>query len=351
MNNTMITEFPSSSVHRLEAEQLENWDQFVEQTAEATFFHLSGWKEVIEKAFGHRTYYLYTEEDGRINGILPMVHVHSRLFGSALISTPFCVYGGIVASTEEGASALEAAACELAKELEVDYLEMRNRNQRNSGWPAKSLYVTFRKEIDPDPEKNLLAIPRKQRAMVRKGMKAGLECTLDEEVDRFYDIYSTSVHSLGTPVFSKRYFTILKDVFGSSCEILLVELEGKVVSGVMSFYFRDEVLPYYGGGTAEARKTKGYDFMYWDLMRRASESGVKTFDYGRSKVDTGSYRFKKHWGFTPEPMHYEYFLVKAKEMPNLSPANPKYHFFIETWKRLPLSVTRLLGPMLARNLG
>lgn len=339
------------TVHRLKPGQLQRWDHFVEQAAEASFFHLSGWKEVIEKAFGHRTYYMYTEENGRINGILPLVHVHSRLFGSALTSTPFCVYGGIIASSDQAATALEKAACTLATELGVDYLEMRNCSQKNPDWPTKNLYVTFRKEIDPDPEKNFLAIPRKQRAMVRKGMSAGLECNLDENIDSFYDIYSASVHSLGTPVFSKLYFKTLKDVFGSSCEILITKREGRPVSGVMSFYFRDEVLPYYGGGTAEARRTKGYDFMYWDLMRRASEGGVRIFDYGRSKVDTGSYRFKKHWGFSPEPLYYEYFLVKAREMPNLSPANPKYHYFIETWKRLPLSLTRVLGPMLARNLG
>lgn len=351
MTEIISSESLSLSVHRLESGQLQRWDNFVEQAPEASFFHLSGWKEVIERAFGHHTYYLYSEENGRISGILPLVHVRSKLFGNSLISTPFCVYGGIIYSSKQGAAALENAACSLATELGVDYLEMRNRSQKNPDWPTKSLYVTFRKEIAPDPEENFLAIPRKQRAMVRKGMSAGLECKVDENIESFYDIYSTSVHSLGTPVFSKRYFRILKEVFGHDCEILIAQREGRPVSGVMSFYFRDEVLPYYGGGTAEARRTKGYDFMYWDLMRRASERGTRIFDYGRSKVDTGSYRFKKHWGFSPEPLYYEYFLVKAKVMPNLSPANPKYHYFIETWKRLPLPLTRFLGPMLARNLG
>ena len=351
MSNTKSTTSTPIPVLRLETAQSERWDQFVEQTPEATFFHMSAWKKVIEKSFGHRAYYLYTERDGRISGVLPLFHVNSRFFGNSLISLPFGVYGGIVAATEQDASALEQAACELARELGVGYLEMRNLSPRNTDWPTKNLYVTFRKELDPDPEKNFLAIPRKQRAMVRKGIKAGLECIMDEGTDRFYDIYSRSVHSLGTPVFSRRYFRTLKEVFGSSCEILVVEHEKQPISTVMSFYFRDEVLPYYGGGTPAARRNKAYDFMYWDVMRRASESGIRIFDYGRSKEGTGSYRFKKHWGFTPEPLHYEYFLVKADEMPNLSPANPKYHFFIEAWKRLPLPVTRVLGPMLARSLG
>ena len=327
------------------------WNAFVEQAADGTFFHLAEWSEIIASSFGHSTHFLYSEEEGQITGVLPLVHVKSRLFGNSLISTPFCVYGGIVAANAIASSALQSAASGLADKLGVDYLELRNRAPAESDWPTKDLYVTFRKEIDPDPEKNMLNIPRKQRAMVRKGMKAELVCAIDEDIERFYDIYSRSVHGLGTPVFAKHYFKRLKATFGSRCEILVIEKDGSPISAVMSFYFRDEVLPYYGGGTDAARNLKAYDFMYWDVMRRAAEAGVTVFDYGRSKVDTGSYRFKKHWGFEPEPLHYAYYLVKAKEMPNLSPANPKYRLFIEGWKRLPLPVTRLLGPVLAKNLG
>ena len=228
---------------------------------------------------------------------------------------------------------------------------MRNREVRQPDWPTKQLYVTFRKTIDPDPEQNLLAIPRKQRAMVRKGIKAGLESTCDASVDRFYTAYSESVRSLGTPVFSRSYFEILREVFRDQIDILTVTHQGELVSSVLSFYFRDEVLPYYGGGTPRARQLKGNDFMYWELMRRSCERGVRVFDYGRSKQGTGSYSFKKNWGFEPAPLYYEYHLVKARQMPDVSPMNPKYRLFINAWKRLPLSVTRLVGPLIARNLG
>lgn len=119
----------------------------------------------------------------------------------------------------------------------------------------------------------------------------------------------------------------------------------------MSFYFRDEVIPYYGGGTGGARDVAGNDFMYWDLMCRAASRGVRVFDFGRSKLDVGSFRFKKHWGFEPQPLYYEYHLVKAGRVPDVNPLNPRYRLFIEGWKRLPLSVSRLLGPLLARSLG
>jgi FemAB-related protein (PEP-CTERM system-associated) len=261
------------------------------------------------------------------------------------------VYGGIAAQDSGVFSALESAACSLARRLKVDYLEMRNREARHAGWPTKDLYVTFRKQMDPDPEKNLQAIPRKQRAMVRKGIKAGLKAEFDNSTERFYEAYSQSVRSLGTPVFSRRYFGILQRVFGDSCDILTVTHGGELISSVMSFYFRDEVLPYYGGGTPQARALKGNDFMYWELMRHSCERGVRVFDYGRSKQGTGSWSFKKNWGFEPVPLHYEYHLVKSREMPDISPMNPKYRLFINAWKRLPLPVTRMIGPLIARNLG
>ncbi len=340
-----------TDVHELTAARTAQWDAFVDACPKATFFHLAGWKQVIEQAFGHRTHYLFAETDGGISGVLPLVHIKSRLFGNALISTPFCVYGG-VASEEAGVcEKLEGAACKLAEELKVDYLELRNREARHPDWPTKQLYVTFRKTMESDAEANMLAIPRKQRAMVRKGIKAGLKGDFDHSLKDFYSAYSQSVHSLGTPVFSRSYFECLQEVFKDKCDILTVTHNGELVSSVMNFYFRDEVLSYYGGGTPIARQLKGNDFMYWELMRHSCERGLKVFDYGRSKQGTGSYSFKKNWGFEPTPLYYEYYLVKAGQMPDISPMNPKYKLFINAWKRLPLSVTQLLGPLIARNLG
>ena len=318
---------------------------------QATFFHRVGWKNVIELAFGHKTHYLYAEQEGKLLGVLPLVHLRSVLFGNGLISLPFCAYGGILATTENAHNSLQKAACTLASELQVDYLEMRNLTLHQPDWPTKNLYVTFRKQIDADPEKNFSAIPRKQRAIVRKGIKAGLNAVIDENIDRFYDIYSQSVRNLGTPVFSKKYFTLLKNAFGSDCEILTVTHSGQTIASVMSFYFRDEVLPYYGGGVAKSRVLKGNDFMYWELMRRCGERRIRIFDYGRSKKGTGSYHFKKHWGFNPEPLYYEYYLVRGKKLPDVSPLNPKFQLFIGAWKKMPLPITRWLGPMIARNLG
>ncbi len=331
----------------------ERWDAFVERCPEATFFHRAGWQQIIERAFGHRTYYLYAEEAGHIQGVLPLGRVQSRLFGDALVSTPFCVYGGIAAATDGARQALEQAACELARQFNVDYLEMRNLSPGNPSWPTKDLYFTFRKALDPDPDKNMLAIPRKQRAMIRKGVQANLRSEVDTDVERCYAVYSESVRNLGTPVYSYRYFEVLKEVFGESCEVTTVVAGERPVASALSFYFRDQVLPYYGGSTTAARHIAGCnDFMYWEVMRRGCERGCRLFDYGRSKRGTGAYDFKCNWGFEPEPLHYAYFLVADDHVPDAkNPLNPKYRLFIQLWRNLPLPLSRLVGPYLAKDLG
>ena len=339
------------SVRPCTGHDLPAWNAFVHAHPEGTFFHRAEWQQVLTEAFGHGTHYMLAERSGAITGLLPLAEVKSRLFGHALVSTPFCVYGGVLSVDAESEAALVASACDLARQLGVDYLEMRNRVQRHPDWPRKDLYVTFRKAIDEDGERNLAAIPRKQRAVVRKGIKEGCRAEIDTDVGRHYSMYAESLRNLGTPVFSRRYLQILRDVFGDDCEILTVMHGAAPIASCLSFYFRDEVLPYYGGGTLAARSVGGNDFMYWEIMERARQRGCRVFDYGRSKRGTGSFDFKRFWGFEPEPLYYEYFLVRAPAMPNLSPTNPKYDRMIRLWRKLPLRVTQLVGPPVAKYLG
>ena len=291
------------------------------------------------------------ERDGQVCGVFPLGQVRHLLFGHSLISVPFCVAGGVLADSPEVQTALEEAAVSLARRLGVDHLEVRNEKPQRDDWLRKdSLYVGFRRELSEDHDANMQAIPRKQRAMVRKGIKAGLVGELDEGIDNLYEAYSQSVRNLGTPVFPRKHFQAIRDEFGDDVDVVTIRHEGKVVASVMNYYFRDQVLPYYGGGISAARSLAANDFMYWEVMRRAVEKGCRSFDFGRSKVDTGSYRFKKHWGFEPEPLNYEYFLVKSAEMPDLNPNNPKYALFIKAWKKLPVGMSRMLGPWLAKGL-
>ncbi|MEO1766715.1 FemAB family XrtA/PEP-CTERM system-associated protein [Thiobacter aerophilum] len=339
------------AVRTLTAADTARWDAFVAACPEATFFHRAGWKTVIERAFGHRTHYLFAERDGTIVGVLPLTEIKSRLFGHALISNAFCVYGGIAATDEDARQALDTHARALARQLCVGHLEYRNLRPFHRDWPTQDLYYTFRKEIAPDVETNLKAIPRKQRAMVRKGMKHGLKAEFDGDVERFYALFADNVHRHGTPALPRRYFALLKEVFGADCDVLIVTHAGRPVSGVLTFWFRDEVLPYYAGDVPVARELAANDFKYWALMRHACERGYRVFDYGRSKRGTGQFDFKKNWGFEPQPLHYEYDLVRLPAIPQHNPANPKYRLFIALWKRLPLPVANALGPAIVKNLG
>ncbi|HQS98936.1 MAG: peptidoglycan bridge formation protein FemAB [Hydrogenophilales bacterium 16-64-46] len=327
------------------------WDEYVLAHPDASFFHRAGWQSVIQQAFGHRTHFLLAERAGAIVGVLPLAEIRSRVFGHSLGSLPFCAYGGIVADDDEATRALDSAAQSLAARLKVGALEYRNQTAQHPDWPTKSLYVTFKRAILSEVEANMNAIPRKQRAMVRKGIKAGLTGEIDSDTERFFRAYSASVHRLGTPVFSRKFFRLLKAEFGDDCEVLSIVREGELIASVMSFYFRDEVLPYYGGGTDAARAVAGNDFMYWDLMRRACERGLKVFDFGRSKHGTGSFDFKKNWGFEATPLYYEYFLVSDRTMPEINPLNPKYRLFIQVWKKLPLPLANAIGPHIVRQLG
>jgi FemAB-related protein (PEP-CTERM system-associated) len=333
-------------------EDTARWEAFVDACSEASFFHRIGWRRILEGCFGHRTRYLLAERGSSIVGVLPLAEVKSFLFGHALVSLPFCAVAGVAAAEPGALGALHGAAQQLGERLGVRHLELRNRSPRQCDWPRQDLYASFRKTLAPDMEANLLAIPRKQRAMVRKGIRNGLAGRIDAQVDDFFALYAGNVHRHGTPPLPKRYFRALAETFGRDAEVLTVtDAAGKALSSVLSFYFKDEVLPYYAGDALEARELAANDFKYWELMRRACDRGVKVFDFGRSKQHTGPFDFKKNWGFEPVPLAYEYRLYRRTGIPQHNPLNPKYRALIALWRRLPIGVANALGPHIVKSLG
>ncbi|HWP59951.1 MAG TPA: FemAB family XrtA/PEP-CTERM system-associated protein [Candidatus Acidoferrales bacterium] len=335
------------------------WNDFVVSRAEGTFFHLLEWKDLLARRFGYEPYYLYVEQSGEIAGILPLFLVKSFLFGRSLVTLPLAVYGGPVARDGQAEQMLWDRAWELARRLGVRYVEIRgNPHRGGASLPGdasnrleqKDLYVTFMREIDPDPAANLAQIPRKQRRMIRQGEKFGLRSVMDDRrLADFYRVYAASVRHLGTPVYDYRYFEDLKATFKEKCRILLVERQQKVVAGVLTFLFKDQVLPYYGGSLPESRDCAPNDFMYWELMRFGAAGGYRVFDFGRSKRDTGSYHFKRHWGFTPRELPYLYLRVNGRAIPDTSSLNPRLQWAIKLWRRMPLKLTTIVGPRLVRH--
>lgn len=338
------------------------WDDYVKAHQQGSFFHLSGWQRVIEQSFNHSCYFLYAQKNGKFCGVLPLVEMKSKLFGHALVSTPFCVYGGAIADSVDIVRQLEQEACQLAEKLQVDYLELRYKNAQESTLLLKQAHCTFGSEIAENSDKILTSIKKKQRAVIRHSLKNELNCSITENSDAsgvgkedftdFYQLLSTSYRNLGTPIFTKRYFENLMATFCDCSDIAVIrDKDNMPSSAVMNFYFNEQVLPYYGGGNDGARGLKSADFMYYQVMCHAQEKGKTWFDFGRSKNESGPYKYKKNWGMEPQALYYYYHLVNAVELPNLSPNNPKYKFFINMWKKLPLKVSQIIGPLLSKYLG
>lgn len=330
------------------------WDAFVRAHPAGSFFHLAAWRRVVARAFGHKSHYLVARRGAAITGVLPLGRMKTLLFGDSLISVPFCVQGGPLAADAESEEALLAAAEALMDRLGVGVMEFRTDRPapERPGWVVRDdLYVIFRKAFTGDDAANLKAIPRKQRAMVRKGIDRGLASVVETDPARLYRIYAESVRNLGTPVFAIGYFRILMEEFAGQSDIVTVLDGERAIASVMNFYFRDQVLPYYGGGIAAARSLYGNDFMYWEVMRRAAARGCRLFDFGRSKQGTGAFAFKKNWGFEPQKLPYRYRLAPGAAVPENNPLNPKFRLFIAAWKRLPLPIAGLLGPPIVRGLG
>lgn len=339
--------FPA--VHRYDSARREEWDAFVSGSG-GTFFHLSGWKTLFEEVFDFRTHFLFAEHDGRITGVLPLVEQNSILFGHGLIASPFCVQGGPVGDPPS-CLALENAAQKLMAETKSSYIEFRGRVATRAGWQSKKdLYATFRRSLAGDDEANLKAIPRKQRAVVRKAQQGGLTVQIEHDPEAFYPVYARSVQNLGTPVFPLDYFRRLCEVFAGQCDLVVIRDRGVAVSAVLNFYFGEAVLPYYGGGLASARNSGANDLLYWEVMRHAAARGCRFFDFGRSKAGTGAFAFKKNWGFDPEWLEYEYWLPAGRALPDNNAASPKYKLLVNVWKRLPHRIADLVGPFLIRHL-
>ena len=341
---------PPPVVRELTLRDVERWDRFVLDHPAATFCHRAGWARVLRRAFGYDTRFLYVEQGERITGVLPLVAVRSRLFGTYLVSSAFAVYGGPICADDTARRLLTNRARELADVLDVDYLEYRSRTPVEPSWAHKSdLYVTFQRPLGTDPQALLAGLSAKRRN-IKKAEKLGVTATLDQDLERFYDVFATSTRNLGTPVLPQRYFQAIWEEFADDVEILTVAANDAPLSAAMLFYFRDDAHCYYVGNTPAARDAAASDYMWWRAMARGIERGCKSFDMGRSKRDTGSFEFKRRWGVEPTPLHYEYYLRRGTAVPDNNPLNPKYRLFIETWKRLPLPVANRLGPLVIKGL-
>ncbi len=324
------------------------WDAFVRAHAFGTPFHLIAWRDTLESVFGYQPQYRVAIKDNRIVGVLPLFLVDNFMTGRVLISTPFAVYGGILAETDEAHEALRTAAETLAQQLGVQYLELRNRHAgQTAGFDAIARYASFTKEVAPGTAEDLLsAIPQKTRNLIRKALKHPYTARPAKTLDAFYRLLALCYRRHGTPLFPLHFFETILANFGDMVDVREVVLEDRVVAASMNFIFRGEMHTYYAASAPEALKFAPNDFMYFDHMLWAGNHGCHLFDFGRSKYDTGPFAFKKHFGTIIQPMPYEVKLVKRQELPNFTPKNPVFAMATRVWQKIPLPMTRMLGPAL-----
>jgi FemAB-related protein (PEP-CTERM system-associated) len=329
-------------------------DGFVTEHPAAEFFHRPAWLLAVAAGCRQRGHVLVAERGGALVGLLPLTEIRSRLFGSALVSCGFGVGGGILADQPSTSEALAEAAIRLAAARGCPTIELRGGPLPSSFIPQEGIYAHFSRDLPSGDEAILGSIARKQRAEVRKGLAAGMIVTAgNAEADRnaHYAVYAESVRNLGTPVFPRSLFAEMLAAFGPDADILTAHSDGRPVASVLSFYFRGCAYPYWGGGTVAARKLRANELVHFELMRHAAARGCTRFDFGRSKLGTGAYSYKKNWGFEPQPLTYGLHAPDGAAPRSTNPTDRKYRLQVALWQKMPLWLANCIGPVIARGLG
>ncbi len=330
------------------------WDDYVSRSPSSACYHLSGWKEVIEKSFGHKTFYLMAEnEENEIKGILPLVHLKSFLFGSFMVSLPYFNYGGVCVEHSEIQDLLLKEAIQVAKRESAEHIELRHTTPAMNGLPAKTAKVAMRLDLPSNPEELWNSFSSNLRRKIRKPAKEGIYWKFgkEEELDNFYTVFSTNMRDLGTPVYSKGFFQNILQRFPESTWIGTAKTkeDQPVASGFLVGFKERLEIPWVSSLRSYNRYYANL-FLYWNILKFACESGYKVFDFGRSTLGEGTYKFKEQWGAKPIQLYWHYWLKNDRPLPELNPTNPKYRLAISIWKRIPVSLTKLIGPSIVKNL-
>ena len=331
-------------VRPLEKDDAIAWEEYALSHPSATVFHRLAWSRAVSATYPHKALHLTAWANDRIVGILPLFFVKSAFVGRVLVSVPYATYGGILADSDEATAAMLASAEELTREHQAQYLELRHREKNALDLPEIDRYDTFRKELPARADDVMASLPRKCRAAARKGRNAVDLRIGPELLDTIYDLYSLNLRRLGSPNYRRSFFRALQEHFGNDCVCLVAYDDDKPIAGVISYVFRDEIMPYFTGCLPEGMHKNANNAMYPRLMEWAIERGLKWFDFNRTRRDNhGPHGFKGYHGFEPEPLHYQMSLNLAREMPNLTPSNRKFALAGKVWRKMPLWFTRTVG--------
>jgi FemAB-related protein (PEP-CTERM system-associated) len=336
---------------RCEDAQLESWNTFVDANPTATFYHRFEWREISRRCFGHQTAYLAAVEGSRVIGVYPIVRVNSVLFGNIACSLPFVNYGGPAAETAEAERALLTAGAGVADDWKVDYLEIRSQRFFGNEYPSSNHKVSMTVDLNPDPNVVMESYKREQRKEIRRAYKNGFTTAFGgvELLDPFYAVLSESWRDLGTPIYQKDYLKTVLTTFPKETRVCVVSAaDGTPAAASLCGHHRDIVEGMWAGSCERYRRELVGYVLYWEMIKDACERGYARFHLGRSTADSGGEQFKKKWNASATQLYWHYVLRTRPEIPQLNVTNRKYQLAIKAWRKLPVGVSQMLGPMIAR---
>lgn len=343
MNIVIVRDFTDSYV----------WDKYVDGHPAATNYHRYGWRDVVENSFGHPCHYLAAKDNaGNLIGVLPLVFMKSMLFGRFLVSLPFFNYGGLLCDSHEIGNALMAEANVLRNELGAEHVELRHTDQLSGELPTKQHKVSMILNLAADADTQWKGFNAKLRNQVRKAEKSGLVAKVGgkELLDDFYTVFVRNMRDLGTPVYSSKLFAEVLNAFPDYTRIIAVYLEGEPAAAGLITWFRGTVEIPWASSIRDYNPLCPNNLLYWAALQHAISIGSKSFDFGRSTPGEGTYRFKEQWGARPVQLNWQYLLPDGASLPELNNKNPKFEIAIKLWQKLPLPVTRIMGPSIVKNI-
>ncbi len=329
------------------------WDAYVDQHAEGKLYHLSSWAKLIKDVFGHESHYYYNTDDaGQINGVLPLTRLKSRLFGDYIVSVPYFNYGGVIADSSEVENNLMAHACQTSQALHVSHIEFRDSKARETSYPVKTDKISMVMELPDDEDVLWKALGSKRRAQIKRPLREdpSIHIGHKELLDDFYAVFAENMRDLGTPVYSKKFFATILERFSSHSKIIVIKINNEPVGAGFLLGYKDTLEIPWASTLRKVNNISINMLMYWEVLKYAIQEKYAYFDFGRSSVDSGTYRFKKQWGSEAKQLYWHYWLAEGGDLPALNPNNPKYQLAIKVWQKLPIPITKIIGPHLVKNL-
>jgi serine/alanine adding enzyme len=329
------------------------WDRYVLNHTMASGYQLMGWRRVVEKAFGHRTFYLMVrDEHGQVRGVLPLVFVASRLFGRFLVSMPFVNYGGVLTDGFDAQRALLEAAASRGTSLGATHIELRHERRLDLDWTSKQHKVSMRLDLPREPETLWKRFPSKLRSQIRRALKEPLTVRIDgiEILDDFYRVFARNMRDLGTPVYGRRFFEAILEEFPKDARVCAVYLGRQPVAAGVLYGFKNTLEIPWASSDRRYNRLSANMLLYHAALEYGCREGFATFDFGRSTPGGGTHRFKEQWGAHPVPLYWYHWSRDGRPVPDVSPANSKYDLVVRMWKKLPLALTRLIGPSIVSKI-